>query len=130
RLEGSLVKVDRDGDKAFVLRGDKGALGSAVEDDRVRMLPMFDAYTISGLPHDNVVPKKHKDLVLRKGAWVSQVVARGGRIAGVWTNETKSGKTSVTVRFFHKKVASKKELLDALGPMTPFIGEDVSLTVA
>jgi Winged helix DNA-binding domain len=130
RLEDSLAKVDRQGDKAFLLEVDAAALQSAVEDDRVRMLPMFDAYTLSGLPHENVVPKKHKDRVLRKGAWVSQVVARGGRIVGVWTHESKSGKTSVEVRLFNKGAASKEEMLDALRPMTTFIGQNLSLSLA
>ena len=76
-LEKEIVQVDREGDKAFILKRDLKALEAAEEDGIVRMLPMFDAYTLAGLPHDQIVPKARKDLVYRKGAWVSQVVLAG-----------------------------------------------------
>ena len=82
------------------------------------------------MPHDAIVPKADKEEVYRKGAWVSQVVTRGGRVVGVWTHETKPKSTKVDVKLFAKKAASKRELRAALTPYEPFIGEAMSLTIA
>lgn len=122
RLEDEVAVVDREGDKAYVLSRDLGALRRAEEDTVVRALPMFDAYTLAGLPHDAIVPKAKKDLVYRKGAWVSQTIARGGEIVGVWRHETKPGRTNVEVTLFRKGAASKAEIEAALGAISAFIG--------
>ncbi len=129
-LQNEIVPVDREGEVTYVRAQDIDALVSAEGDDRVRMLPMFDAYTLAALPHDAIVPRGHKDEVYRKGAWVSQVVARGGRVVGVWTHETKPKRTEVDVKLFAKKAASKTELRAALTPYEPFIGDAISITIA
>ena len=109
-LENDLVQVDREGEKAFILKRDLKAVQAAEEDDRVRMLPMFDPYTLAGLPHDQIVPKAKKDLVYRKGAWVSQVVLRGGRVVGVWTHVRKPKGTVVEAALFKKRSTSIAEM--------------------
>lgn len=128
RLGDELVKVDRAGDKAFLLTDDIKTLATATEDDEIRMLGMFDAYTLAGLPHEEIVPKKRKALVYRTGAWVSQVVMRGGRVIGVWTHERKPKGTNVDVKLFEKG-PSKETLSTALAPLEPFIGPVVSLSL-
>jgi hypothetical protein len=128
-LETEIVQVDRAGDKAFVLKRDLKSLEAAEEDTRVRMLPMFDAYTLAGLPHDPIVPKVRKDEVYRKGAWVSQVVMRGGRVVGVWTHERKPKGTTVEVSLFKKRIVSSTEIKNALEPLVPFIGEAAKLSL-
>ena len=129
-LGEEISPVDREGDKAYVLSPDLPALRTAAEDDRVRMLPMFDAFTLAGIPHEAILPKARKDDVYRKGAWVSQVVARGGRIVGVWTHERKPQGTTVDVRLFKRKAVSKPSIESALGPFAPFIGDVTKLAVA
>jgi hypothetical protein len=126
-LGEEVALVDREGDRAFVLR--KDLTMKATEDDRVRTLGMFDPYTLSGLPHDQVVPKKHKASVLRPGAWVSQVILRGGRVVGVWTHERAGTSTSVNASLFEPKAVGKKELESALAVLTPYIGEIGRLTI-
>lgn len=122
-LEGELVGVDRDGDKAYLLRKNLKAVMAAEEDTEVRMLGMFDAYTLAGLPHDAIVPKARKGEVYRAGAWVSQVVLRGGRVVGVWTHERKPKGTAVEVKLFDRKAATRPKIERALEQLRPFIGE-------
>ena len=129
-LEDELVRVDREGDKAFILRKDLSALQHAAEDDEVRALGMFDAYTLSGLPHDQVVPKAHKPKVYRAAGWVSQVLLRGGRIVGTWTHESKPKGTSVEATLFKKRSASKAEIERALERLHPYVGPVTSLKVS
>lgn len=129
-IEDEITLVDREGDKAYILTKDLNALEAAEEDDAIRMLGMFDAYTLAALPHDALVPKSRKDLVYRKGAWVSQVVLRGGRVIGVWEHTTKPKGTTVEVRLFKKGTATKKEIGAALLPFAPVTGEVAAVTVS
>jgi hypothetical protein len=128
-IEKELVLVDRAGDKAYILKKDLRALESAEEDTQVRALGMFDAYTLAGLPHESIVPKAKKALVYRTGAWVSQVIMRGGVVIGVWTHKaTKSG-TNFDVKLFRKRSVPKVAVEEALEPLLPFVGEIGALKV-
>jgi hypothetical protein len=129
-LEDQVVLIDREGDKAYVLRHDLSQLQAAKEDRRVRMLPMFDAYTLAGLPHDAIVPKDRKNEVYRKGAWVSQAVTQGGRIIGVWVHEAKPKGTTIDVKLFRKNSVSRVEIEAALAPYEEFLGEVTKLSIA
>jgi hypothetical protein len=129
-LDDHVVLVDREGDKAYALPSSLPALQAAEEDTVVRLLPMFDAYTLAALPHDAIVPKAHKDDVYRKGAWVSQVVARGGSIVGVWTHERKPKGATVDVRLFRKNAVARAEVKTALARLEPFLGGVARISIA
>lgn len=129
-LGDEVALVDREGDKAFVLQRDLGAVERAEEDATVRMLGMFDPYTLSGLPHDQVVPRAKKDAVYRKGAWVSQVVLRGGRVVGVWSHERTRVGASVAVTLFVRPAATKNEIAEALEPLAVHLGGISALSVS
>ncbi|MFN2489835.1 MAG: winged helix DNA-binding domain-containing protein [Actinomycetota bacterium] len=129
-LGDQVLLVDREGDRAYILSSDLASLEAAVEDDHVRMLPMFDAYTLAALPHDSLVPKVRKSEVYRKGAWVSQVVTRGGRVVGVWTHESKPKGTTVHVKLFRKNGGSRADVEAALAPYTSLIGEVTKISIA
>lgn len=130
RLGDEVTMVDREGDKAYALSRDLGALRRAEEDRVVRALPMFDAFVLAGLPHDAIVPKSRKNAVYRAGAWVSQTIARGGEIVGVWTHEPRSKGTNVEVSLFEKRAATKAEIGEALEPLQAFIGPMTGLKLA
>lgn len=127
-LGDEVVLLDREGEKAFCLRRDHGEIQRSTEDDEARLLPMFDAYTLAGLPHNAVVPKEHRDVVYRTGAWVSQVVCRGGRVVGVWTHtKTKKG-TDVAVSLFRPRSVRKADLVTALATLQPFVDDVASVS--
>jgi len=129
-LAGELARVDRAGDKAFILKKDLRALETAEEDDEVRALGMFDAYTLAGLPHEEIVPKAHKDKVYRTGAWVSQTLLRGGRVVGTWTHENKAKGSTVEAALFKKRSLSKAEIERALERLHPYVDPVISLKVS
>jgi hypothetical protein len=129
-VKDDIERIDRAGDKAYVLKKDLAELEAAAEDEEVRALGMFDAYTLAGLPHDDIVPKAHKDKVYRTGAWVSQVLMRGGRVVGVWKHENKAGGTTVEAMQFQKRSLSKAEVERAIERLAPYIGPVTSLKVA
>jgi hypothetical protein len=91
-----VVVLNRDGDAVYLLRKDAKELHNIAEDADLRVLGLFDAYVLAGLPHDEIVPKKHKDKVLTTGAWVQRTVLRGGRVVGVW-KPTKKGAHDITL---------------------------------
>jgi hypothetical protein len=128
-LGDEVVQIDRAGDKAFVPAGELDELLGAEEDSTLRMLGMFDAYTLAGLPHDSIVPKSRKDEVYRKGAWVSQVVTKGGRVVGTWTHDSKPNGTTVEVTTFAPRTVSKPKVTPALEPLEPFLGKVTSVSV-
>jgi hypothetical protein len=128
-LGDELVQVARSGDVAFVLRRDLEALRTASENDCVRLLGMFDAYTLAGLPHDDIVPKARKADVYRKGAWVSQVVLVGGRVVGVWTHERRARGTDVRVKLFEPVPGARARIVEELDVLAPFLGKPLSLVI-
>ncbi|MBA2311995.1 MAG: winged helix DNA-binding domain-containing protein, partial [Actinobacteria bacterium] len=122
-LGGEVARLQRAGEVVYLLRRDLRALERAKEDDEVRLLGMFDPYTLAGLPHEAVVPKAWKGEVYRPGAWVSQVVLRGGRVGGVWTYERKPAGAHVTARLFDGDVSTKSQLEESLIAIAPYIGK-------
>jgi hypothetical protein len=125
-----LIQVDREGDKAYIRKKDLPELQRSEEDDTLRLLGMFDAYTLAGLPHDEVVPKAKKGRVYRTGAWVWPVVLLGGRVAGVWKVDRKAKGTKVEVELFKKRSVSKAAIEAELIALEPLIGPLASLSVA
>jgi hypothetical protein len=109
-VKDDLAVLNRDGQATYVLRKDLKALDAAEEDDELRILGMFDAYVLAGLPHDEIVPKKHKDKVYTTGAWVQRTILRGGRVIGVWRPAKKVG---YDVALFDRS-ATKKQVLDLI----------------
>lgn len=122
--------VDREGDKAYVLKKDLPALQRSREDKTVRALGMFDAYTLAGLPHDQIVPKGKKNKVYRTGAWVSQVITVGGHVVGVWNYDTKAKGTKIEAKLFKARSVSKAAAEEALQPLLPYMGNVISINVA
>lgn len=122
RLDEEVIQVDRDGDKPFILQRDLLDLQRAEENREVRVVGMFDAYTLAGLPHNEIVPKAKKDHVYRTGAWVSQVVLRGGTIVGVWSHERKKDRLHVQVNLFSSRAAPRKAIRERLENLAPYLG--------
>jgi hypothetical protein len=96
-IAGELEEVDVEGWQALALRTTVEQMQQADTSGTVRLLPLFDAYTI-GIPRDRepLLPKKYKLRVYRPQGWITAVVLVDGRIEGVW--EHKAGRSGTTVR--------------------------------
>ncbi len=129
-IEDDLVLLDREGDKAYALKSDLKALLAAEEDNEVRLLGFFDAYTLAGLPHDQIIPKVKKNLVYRTGAWVWPTVIQGGRVVGAWKSDRKTKGTNVEVQLFKKRSVPKAAIAAELEALEPFAGPLASVKVS
>lgn len=110
-VRDELVVLNRDGEAVYVLKKDVKALEKASEDDELRLLGMFDAYVLAGLPHDAIVPKKNKDKVYTTGAWVQRTILRGGHVVGVWRPAKKGGGYEIDL---FDRSATKKQVSDLI----------------
>ncbi len=93
-LGEEVAEVDVEGWTAWAPTETLDALGRAHGSDRVRLLPMFDMYTLAVARHAArwILPQPLLDKVYRPQGWISAVVIRGGRMAGTWdTAETRGG---------------------------------------
>jgi hypothetical protein len=107
-LQDELIVFNRDGEAAYLMKKDAKAFEAAGEDEEVRLLGMFDAYVLAGLPHEAIVPRKHKDQVYTTGAWVQRTIVSGGRVVGVWRPAKKGNAYDITL--FDRSVTKKQVL--------------------
>jgi hypothetical protein len=103
-LAEELAVVEVEGWRAFALRATVGSMLNcepANTAEQVRLLPLFDAYTI-GMPRDRepVLALAHKAQVFRPQGWISAVVLVNGAIRGVWHATSRRLQTTVNVRLF------------------------------
>jgi hypothetical protein len=110
-IEDELEAVDVKGWRALALRTTLEPMHSLETSEEapevVRLLPMFDAYTL-GLSRDieEILPKQYKSQVSRPQGWISAVVLVSGRMSGVWEYKTRPSHTVVKVRMFSPVTAS------------------------
>jgi hypothetical protein len=84
-LDGELAEVDVEGERRLMLAGHVEELLATEPGDSVRLLGAFDAYVLGGGTNAvELVPAARRAQVSRPGGWISPVVLRGGRVAGVW----------------------------------------------
>ncbi|MGH3094856.1 MAG: winged helix DNA-binding domain-containing protein, partial [Streptosporangiales bacterium] len=81
-LADELTSVTVDGKHGWLLTADVDELRHTRPSRSVRLLPAFDQYVIA-VARD-LIPAEHKHEVSRPAGWISPVVLRGGRVAGVW----------------------------------------------
>jgi hypothetical protein len=84
-LEGQMVEVDVDGERAYVLADDADELAATTPTAAVRLLPGFDQYVLGpGTGDAHVVPTARRTAVSRQSGWISPVVVVGGVVRGTW----------------------------------------------
>ncbi len=100
-LSDELEEVDVEGWRAFALRTTLEPLLRAERRDAIRLLPLFDAYTI-GAPRDcePLLAAARKSQVFRAQGWVSAVVLAHGSIQGVWEHKAQRARLAISVRLF------------------------------
>lgn len=98
-----LVKVEVEGEPAFLPAEHVDELGSTSPSAAVRLLPAFDQYILGpGTGATEIVSRARRAQVSRAGGWISPVVVAGGRVVGTW--EADGGRVDV-------------ELFDDAGPV-------------
>ncbi|MGH2540796.1 MAG: DNA glycosylase AlkZ-like family protein, partial [Actinomycetota bacterium] len=95
RLGEEIAPVAIEGDVLWALAADVHALETTRPSDAVRLLGNFDQYILTaGSGSASFVPAEHKAKVSRTGGWISRLVVRGGRVAGVWEPEPTTGEVT------------------------------------
>lgn len=116
-IEDELEAVDVEGWHALALRATlepMQKLEAVAAPGVVRLLPLFDAYTLGlGRNIEPVLPRAYKSRVFRPQGWISAVVLVDGRMQGVWEYETRPSQTTVKVSMFASPAASVYEGIEA-----------------
>ena len=86
RLAGKLVELSIEGRTAWLLRDDVSELRRKPEGERIQLLPSFDCYLLGHRDKEHLVDDAHYKRVYRKAGWLSPVILRAGRVAGVWSH--------------------------------------------
>jgi hypothetical protein len=111
RLGGEVVRVEVEGTAAYALAADLpglaeaggrgNATGGGAGSRTVRLLPAFDQYVITATLHaERLMPGPFKGRVYRPQGWLSPVLLVGGRMDGVWRQETKRRRLQITIEPF------------------------------
>jgi hypothetical protein len=100
------VAVEVDGARAFLLERDARALLSLNPTGAVRLLPAFDPYVIGAPRRGGLFPIEQKPRIFRGQGWISATLLVDGRIEGVWRQDRRGGKLTLTVETFARPSAS------------------------
>lgn len=113
-IADELEEADVEGRPALALRTTLEPMRRLETMGIVRLLPLFDAYTL-GLERDleQLLPKAYKSQVFRPQGWISAVVLIDGRMKGVWGYKIGRSQTVVKVQMFSSPAASIKEGIEA-----------------
>jgi hypothetical protein len=109
-----IVPLDVEGAPHWARAQDVESLRGAEPVRTVRLLPAFDQYVVAATRHathllDGGTPEK----VYRPQGWLSPVLMVNGMLAGVWSQERKGGRVSVTVEPFRSlSAAARKAVLN------------------
>jgi hypothetical protein len=100
-LADELEPVEVEGWPAHALRATLEPMLACNTAGVVRLLPLFDAYTLGlGRDLEPLLPGAHKSRVFRPQGWISAVVLVDGQMAGVWDYTARPAQTTVQVQMF------------------------------
>jgi hypothetical protein len=100
-LGDELARVEVEGAAAYALAADLPGLAKAGGARTVRLLPAFDQYVVTAtLQAERLMPGPFKARVYRPQGWLSPVLLVGGRMDGVWRQETRGRRLLVTIEPF------------------------------
>ena len=113
-IDDELEAVEVEGWPAFALRETLEPMQSLEPADTIRLLPLFDAYTL-GLGRDTepFLPAAYRKRVYRSQGWISAVVVSNGYIKGIWEHKVKRTRTNVKVSLFSAPTKAFKRGIDA-----------------
>jgi hypothetical protein len=113
-IEDELEEVDVEGWQALALRETLEPMRRSDTTGTVRLLPLFDAYTLGiGREIEPLLPRARKLEVYRPQGWISAVVLVDGRIEGVWEHKVARSRTAIKVRMFSSPSAQVRKCIEA-----------------
>ena len=113
-IEDELEPVDVEGWQALALKSTIEQMQQSTVSGVVRLLPLFDAYTLDiGRTGEPILPKQYWKRVFRQQGWTTAVVLVNGMIKGVWNYKTKETKTTITVEMFEPPTKLIQEGIEA-----------------
>jgi hypothetical protein len=113
-IEEELEEVEVEGWRAFALQVTLPLIQSVEPVEAVRLLPLFDAYTI-GVPRDcePLLAQAYKRQVFNLQGWTFAVVLVNGSIQGIWHSTIRRSQTVVRVNLFSSSTASIRKGIEA-----------------
>jgi hypothetical protein len=129
QIEDELEPVDVEGWQALALRSTVEAMQQASTAGVVRLLPLFDAYTLDiGRIGEPILPQPYWKKVFRQGGWTSAVVLVDGFIKGVWEIRTKQSRSTITVEMFDEAAKAVRKGIEAeTTRLAGFLDTDIAL---
>jgi hypothetical protein len=113
-LEDELETVDVEGWQGYALRATLEPMNNLEPTRSIRLLPLFDAYTLAlGRDIEALLPKVYKKRVYRPQGWISAVILVDGFIKGIWEYKTKRNQTTIKVDLFSTPTAAIKRGIKA-----------------
>jgi hypothetical protein len=126
-----LSEVEVEGRRAWVLTSDLPVITAGRRPGCVRLLPAFDQYVTGMRPREAFVPADRMRRVYPPQGFVSPVLLVDGRVAGIWSHESRSGAIRVEVEPFE---ALRPKVRQALGAeverLAAFLGGSPELSIA
>jgi hypothetical protein len=84
-LAAAVVKVDVDGETAYILAEHEDELAATEPTETIRLLGGFDQWVLGpGTEDPHVLPQAHRRLVSKQSGWIAPLVVAGGVVAGTW----------------------------------------------
>jgi hypothetical protein len=101
-LSEEVEEVEVEGWRAFALRATVPFIQSVEPTEQIRLLPLFDAYTIGAPPRggEPLLAPAYKSQVFNQQGWAFAVVLVNGSIQGVWDSTIRRSHIVVKVKLF------------------------------
>jgi uncharacterized protein YcaQ len=99
-LDDELAEVSVDGAPQSVLSRDLAELADHAPDGSLRLLPSFDPFLLAHATKDHLIDTQHYKRVYRAAGWITPVVLIDGRVAGIWSLETRGKAVTANVQLF------------------------------
>jgi hypothetical protein len=131
-LGDEITEVDVEGRRAWALASTIKQMAALKPARAVRLLPLFDPYTVAVSPHsEHLSPAVARKRIYRPQGWISPVVLVDGRMEGIWSHEQKRGRVVVTVEMFAPPTAAvKRGIKDEAERLGAFLGAGIELNYA
>ena len=128
-LGDEIAEVDVEGRRAWALTSTVKQMSALKPARAVRLLPLFDPYTVAVSPHsEHLSPAAERKRIYRAQGWISPVVLVDGRMEGVWSHEQKRGRVMLTVEMFAPPSATVKRGIKAEAErLGTFLGAGIEL---